>query len=69
MKETFKIGDYFDVRVNMNDLVRAQVNYYNAYVRDVGSPAIRFVYQNNIRVNCRIVDFISEPYGKYPKDD
>ena len=53
----------------MNYLVKAQVNYFNEYVKDEGSSHVRFVFQNNIRINCQIVDFISEPYGKYPSSD
>ena len=53
----------------MNYLVKAQVNYFNEYVKDPGSPPVRFEFQNSIYFECKVVDIISEPYGKYPTGD
>lgn len=61
----YALGESMILDIDINSLTKTQVKEYNTRIKPAGAP--RADFQNfDTNTACQIVDFISEPFGKYP---
>ena len=58
------LNQWVSITGDMRYLLDNQINYYNEH-RPAGSEEVRFKYFY-MYFDCKVVDFIYKPYGKYP---
>ena len=59
-----EIGDWVKIQFDMRYLMQALIIHYNEN-RPAGSAEVKYRPFNS-HFDCKVVDFIYEPYGKYP---